>query len=44
VLAKVPVGWEAAYDSQALARSGRLEMLIPDGSAPHVVTADLAAP
>jgi hypothetical protein len=44
VLAKVPVGWEAAYDSQALARSGRLEMLIPDGSAPHVFTADLAAP
>jgi hypothetical protein len=42
-LARVPVGWEASYDSQALARFGVLEMLIPDGDRPHVVLARLPA-
>lgn len=40
-LGRVPVGWEANYDSQALARDGRIEMLIPDGARPHVVVARL---
>jgi hypothetical protein len=40
-LARVPVGWEVSYDSQALARYGVVEMLIPDGSRPHVVEAPL---
>jgi BNR repeat-containing family member len=40
-LAQVPVGWEVSYDSQALARFGRVEMLIPDGDRPQVVEADL---
>jgi hypothetical protein len=40
-LARVPVGWEVNYDSQALAREGVVEMLIPDGAQPHVVEAPL---
>jgi hypothetical protein len=40
-LAEVPVGWEVNYDSQALARDGSVEMLIPDGDRPHVVEAPL---
>lgn len=40
-LAQVPLGWEVNYDSQALARDGVVEMLIPDGSRPHVVEAPL---
>jgi hypothetical protein len=43
-LARVPVGWEASYDSQALARHGVVEMLIPEGDRPHVVLARLPAP
>ena len=42
-VARVPVGWEASYDSQALARFGLVEMLIPDGDRPHVVVARLPA-
>ena len=42
-VARVPVGWEASYDSQALARYGLIEMLIPDGDRPHVVLARLPA-
>lgn len=41
VLAPVPVGWEVNYDSQALARHGAVEMLIPEGERPHVVEARL---
>jgi BNR repeat-containing family member len=40
-LARVPVGWEASYDSQALALYGLVEMLIPQGDRPHVVIAEL---
>lgn len=40
-IADVPSDWEATYDSQALARHGVVEMLIPRGDAPHVVEADL---
>jgi hypothetical protein len=40
-LARVPVGWEANYDSQALARYGIVEMLIPEGDRPHLVLARL---
>lgn len=40
-VARVPIGWEVNYDSQALARDGQVEMLIPDGGSPHVVVADL---
>jgi BNR repeat-containing family member len=43
-VASVPVGWEANYDSQALARFGRVEMLIPEGDhpdRPRVVVARL---
>jgi BNR repeat-containing family member len=40
-VARVPLGWEVSYDSTALARFGRIEMLIPDGDRPHVVEADL---
>jgi hypothetical protein len=43
-VAQVPVGWEVAYDSEALARFGRVEMLIPQGDRPHVVVAELAEP
>ena len=43
-VARVPLGWEVALDSQALARSGRVEMLIPQGDQPHVVEAELAEP
>jgi hypothetical protein len=43
-LARVPVGWEASYDSQALARYGIVEMLIPEGDRPHVVLARLPSP
>ena len=38
---RVPVGWEASYDSQALALYGLVEMLIPEGDHPHVVLARL---
>lgn len=37
----VPAGWEVSYDSEALARYGAVEMLIPLGDRPHVVTARL---
>jgi hypothetical protein len=40
-VARVPVGWEANYDSQALARYGIVEMLIPEGDRPHLVLARL---
>jgi hypothetical protein len=40
-LAQVPLGWEVNYDSQALARFGTVEMLIPEGDRPHVVEASL---
>jgi hypothetical protein len=43
---RVPVGWEVSYDSQALARFGLIEMLIPDGDhpdRPRVVVARLPA-
>jgi len=40
-IARVPLHWEANYDSEALARHGTVEMLIPDDD-PHVVIADLA--
>jgi len=43
-LARVPVGWEASYDSQALARYGIVEMLIPQRDQPHVVLARLPSP
>lgn len=36
-LAAVPDRWEATYDSQLLAREGRLRMLVPDGARPRVV-------
>jgi hypothetical protein len=42
-LARVPVGWEASYDSQALALFGTVELLVPDGNRPHVVVARLPA-
>ncbi len=41
-LARVPFGWEVSYDSQALARSGTVASLIPEGDRPHVVEARLA--
>jgi hypothetical protein len=40
-LARVPPGWEAAYDSRELALHGKVQMLIPDGDRPAVVQADL---
>jgi len=43
VIASVPLGWEPTYDSQALARFGKVETLIPDGDEPHVVEAKLSA-
>lgn len=43
-LARVPSGWEVNYDSQALARFGRVEMLIPHGDQPRVVEAELTEP
>lgn len=43
-IAAVPLGWEPSYDSQALARFGVVETLIPDGETPHVVGADLTEP
>jgi hypothetical protein len=42
-IARVPVGWEPSYDSQALARGGTVQMLIGEGDRPHVVEADLSA-
>ena len=43
-IAAVPLGWEPTYDSQALARFGTLETLIPNGDDPHVVEANLTEP
>jgi BNR repeat-containing family member len=40
-LAPAPSGWEVAYDTQALMRHGDVEILVPDGRKPRVVTADL---
>jgi hypothetical protein len=40
-IARVPRGWEAGYDSQALARRGRIETLLPKGDEPRVVEATL---
>jgi len=37
----VPVGWEACYDSRALALFGELETLVPDGASPRLVTIEL---
>jgi hypothetical protein len=42
-LTRVPLGWEASYDSRALALYGVVEMLIPEGDRPHVVVARLPA-
>jgi hypothetical protein len=42
-IGRVPQRWEVAYDTQALIRRCRVEMLVPDGSEPRVVIADLAA-
>jgi hypothetical protein len=36
-----PIGWEVAYDTQALVRDGTIEILVPDGREPSVVTAEL---
>ena len=41
-LTQVPVGWAVNFDTRALARTGALRMLIPDGSEPHVFEASLA--
>jgi len=41
-LADVPRGWEVSYDSQALAREGSVELLIPKENRPHVVEARLS--
>ncbi|MGH9135741.1 MAG: BNR repeat-containing protein [Acidimicrobiales bacterium] len=40
-IARVPAGWEPVYDTQALARHGTVELLVPDGAEPRVVMADL---
>jgi len=40
-IGRAPVGWEVNLDSRALERDGRVQMLIPDGAAPHVVGAPL---
>jgi hypothetical protein len=40
-IARVPAGWEPNFDSQALAERGVVQMLIPRGREPYVVTADL---
>lgn len=41
VVSPVPAHWEATYDSQALATSGVLQTLIPDGDDPRVVIVEL---
>lgn len=41
-IARVPLGWEVVYDSEALARHGRVELLIPRGKRPHVVVPKLS--
>jgi hypothetical protein len=43
-LGHVPAGWEVSFDDQALARFGEVEMLVPQGSSPHVVEANLSEP
>ena len=35
-IASAPRGWEPTVDSQALARSGRAEVLVPEGTEPRV--------
>ncbi len=40
-LARVPPSWEVVFDSRELALQGRVQVLIPDGSHPAVVDADL---
>jgi hypothetical protein len=40
-IAPVPSGWEVAYDTQALIRHGTVEILVPNGREPRVVTAEL---
>jgi hypothetical protein len=40
-IAEVPAGWEVNYDSQALARFGLVEMLIPERAQPRVIVAPL---
>jgi hypothetical protein len=40
-LARVPASWEAVFDSQQMAASGRIQVLIPNGASPAVVEADL---
>jgi hypothetical protein len=42
-LAPVPIGWEVAFDAQALAERGVVQMLIPRGEVPRVVEADLGS-
>ncbi len=37
----VPRRWEVSYDTQALARHGRVEILVPEGRRPLVVTAPI---
>jgi hypothetical protein len=37
---RVPVGWEASYDAQALEMEGSIEVLVPDGDEPRVLVAD----
>jgi hypothetical protein len=37
---RVPAGWEAVYDTQALETEGSLEVLVPDGDEPRVLVAD----
>lgn len=39
--AAVPPGWEPTFDTQAMAKHGRLETLIPDGREPVVEVIDL---
>jgi hypothetical protein len=41
-LAAVPPSWEATFDTEALRRFERIEILVPDAAAPRVVVTDLA--
>jgi hypothetical protein len=38
-LSPIPPGWEATYDSQALALQGTIQSLVPEGARPAVVEA-----
>jgi hypothetical protein len=37
---RVPAGWEASYDAQALEMEGSIEVLVPDADQPRVVAVD----